>query len=313
MSFSYLYFVFTLHVITLASDTDWCYDIQKSINNPCTVPRQWKEVETLCGGTNQSPINIVTKNAHYEPNLTPFSFNGYNNAKDCPFKNNGHSVELELPENEMTISGGGLTGTYMATQLHFHWGSVDMDGSEHSIDGERYPIELHIVHTKKSDKSESGGSAADSTSESGAIAVLGFFLEASPEHNSKYDGLISGLSHISGKGNTTTVVGVKLQDLIPDKENLMLYYRYEGSLTTPSCNETVTWTVFNNTIKLAPDQIKEFYQKIKYPSGGAMAENFRPTQKLGSRNVFTSGVEAVLPHSRHLLISLIAVYAVSAS
>ena len=33
------------------------------------------------------------------------------------------------------LSGGQLNGTYQILQLHFHWGSNDNVGSEHTIDG----------------------------------------------------------------------------------------------------------------------------------------------------------------------------------
>jgi len=32
-----------------------------------------------------------------------------------------------------TIRGGGLLGTYIFQQLHFHWGSDDSHGSEHQV------------------------------------------------------------------------------------------------------------------------------------------------------------------------------------
>jgi len=36
-----------------------------------------------------------------------------------------------------SISGGGLPGTYNLHSFHLHWGSVDTQGSEHTIDGKK--------------------------------------------------------------------------------------------------------------------------------------------------------------------------------
>ena len=30
--------------------------------------------------------------------------------------------------------------------FHFHWGSSDLYGSEHYVDGGAYPLEIHFVH-----------------------------------------------------------------------------------------------------------------------------------------------------------------------
>lgn len=40
------------------------------------------------------------------------------------------------------ISGGGLTGEYRLHQFHFHWGFNNDEGSEHIINGHRYPLEV---------------------------------------------------------------------------------------------------------------------------------------------------------------------------
>ena len=40
------------------------------------------------------------------------------------------------------IKGAGLPGTYRIAQLHFHWGSDNNKGSEHTIDGNAYPLEV---------------------------------------------------------------------------------------------------------------------------------------------------------------------------
>ena len=38
--------------------------------------------------------------------------------------------------------------SYQMLQLHFHWGADDSKGSEHTINGEEFPMEMHIVHKK---------------------------------------------------------------------------------------------------------------------------------------------------------------------
>uniref|UniRef100_A0A672RFN5 Carbonic anhydrase 4 n=1 Tax=Sinocyclocheilus grahami TaxID=75366 RepID=A0A672RFN5_SINGR len=41
-----------------------------------------------------------------------------------------------------TVSGGNLGETYKAVQFHLHWGTNGGPGSEHTVDGEQYPITL---------------------------------------------------------------------------------------------------------------------------------------------------------------------------
>lgn len=44
--------------------------------------------------------------------------------------------------DEATVAGGGLAAQYRATQLHLHW-SKELDaGSEHSLDGEHFAMEV---------------------------------------------------------------------------------------------------------------------------------------------------------------------------
>lgn len=50
-------------------------------------------------------------------------------------------VALDLPST-IRIEGGNLLSTYKAIQLHFHWGKDGGPGSEHTIDGEQFPMEV---------------------------------------------------------------------------------------------------------------------------------------------------------------------------
>ena len=38
--------------------------------------------------------------------------------------------------------GGSLPDYYSFDQLHFHWGETYDEGSEHTIDGHQYPLEV---------------------------------------------------------------------------------------------------------------------------------------------------------------------------
>lgn len=42
----------------------------------------------------------------------------------------------------MSVSGGGLPDVYHTVQLHFHWGAQATNGSEHTVDTRRYPMEV---------------------------------------------------------------------------------------------------------------------------------------------------------------------------
>lgn len=53
-------------------------------------------------------------------------------------------------------------------------------------------------------------------------------------------------------GNNTNISGFTLNDLIP---NTTEYMTYEGSLTIPGCQESVTWIIFNKPIYLSADQV----------------------------------------------------------
>lgn len=49
---------------------------------------------------------------------------------------------MVLLGNESRISGGGLAARYRATQFHLHWSEKLDRGSEHSLDGERFAMEV---------------------------------------------------------------------------------------------------------------------------------------------------------------------------
>lgn len=52
---------------------------------------------------------------------------------------------MVLLEGEASIAGGGLAARYRATQLHLHWSEKLDRGSEHTLDGRRFAMEVRAL------------------------------------------------------------------------------------------------------------------------------------------------------------------------
>ncbi|XP_064118008.1 carbonic anhydrase 2-like isoform X1 [Macrobrachium nipponense] len=246
-------------------------------------PVNWGSMFTTCAGKRQSPINIETGNVKTEY-WKPFTLKNFDQPPtSMRVKNNGHSavVEIDAPAAPR-VTQGGLKGEYIFAQFHFHWGGDSSLGSEHTIDGVRYPMELHMVHYKGS-----YGSLANAVSKGDGLAVLGVMLEVSETDNPALTPLVSTLTNITESGMFANVAAsYPLRAFLPN--NLEKFYRYEGSLTTPTCNEVVTWTVFANAIPVSEKQMRAF-RSLRDDHGGSMINNFRPPQALNNRKVLVSG------------------------
>ncbi|XP_061461072.1 carbonic anhydrase 4 isoform X2 [Rhineura floridana] len=314
MRFLYFLVLVSLHSPAAASEgvQSWCYLSQQCQDQGCQEPRQWEHLFDNCGKSQQSPINILTSKATYKSDLKPFKFEKYDTEQDKKWtvRNNGHTVQVDL-DGSAKIESGGLLGKYKAMQFHFHWGynegrgerSKASPGSEHSIDGERYAMELHIVHMK-----ETFNDLNEALSKNG-VAVLGFFIKVGKE-NRYYKPFISKLNNVTCKGNQTEMEALCLNALIPTNTDLTRFYRYNGSLTTPSCNEGVIWTLFETPIELSLQQIQEFWTKLYFgtTTEWPMMDNFRPTQPVGNRVVYKSDSNALLPAGNTLLLIPTATY-----
>uniref|UniRef100_A0A8C9N8Y5 Carbonic anhydrase n=1 Tax=Serinus canaria TaxID=9135 RepID=A0A8C9N8Y5_SERCA len=265
-------------------------------------PGPWPAAPPDCRGERQSPVNIVTRNVVYEKSLKPLSFEGYDvrGSAQWNLENNGHTVALDTSPK---IGGGGLERKYKAVEFHFHWGvlseqQIVSPGSEHSIDGEKYPMELHIVHIR-----EDASDMTEAKKTPDGLAVLAFFVKV--EENKNYETLLSELKNIKYKGQSAQVDPLPLSSLLPPEEDLERYFRYQGSLTTPDCYQGVIWTIFETPVQLSLLQLSQFAAlHFDGKNSTPMLENFRPAQPLNGREVLWSGASIALPRAQLLLLAL---------
>ncbi|XP_040819522.1 carbonic anhydrase 9 [Ochotona curzoniae] len=241
----------------------------------------WPQVSPACAGRFQSPVNIRPELTAFCPALRPLELLGFELPRlpELRLSNNGHTVQLTLPPGlQLALAPG---REYRALQLHLHWGSADRPGSEHTVDGHRFPAEIHVVHM-----STSFTEMGQALGRPGGLAVLAAFLQEGPEENSAYEQLLSHLGEIPEEGSETWIPGLDVSALLPS--DLSRYFRYEGSLTTPPCSQGVIWTVFNQTVKLSAKQLHTLSGSLWGPGDSRLQLNFRAAQPLDGRMIEAS-------------------------
>jgi len=275
----------------IGSASEWNYQEQNL----------WVDSAPFCGLNSQSPINIVTKDVVMK-DLGEIHYEGYlQTPSEAKLINNGHSLKLAISvdTDNYTITDGGIDGIYQLAQLHFHWGSTDSVGSEHKIDDKQHPLELHLVHFNV--KYQTIGASLDHDD---GLAVLGIFFEVIDTDNADLKKILDHVDHVK---DADSEYDLEISDLFPLKNLLPAeesFYRYKGSLTTPTCNEIVTWTVFKTTMGVSVAQLEQF-RSLQDSHSHKIENNFRDTQELNGREVtYSFGSVNVFNH----FLSIICIY-----
>ncbi|MDN3723559.1 carbonic anhydrase family protein [Aequorivita sp. SDUM287046] len=226
----------------------WGYDGESS-------PEHWAEIEkeSTCGGSHQSPIDIVTANVVSQASGLKASDIHYDASTLIhDVTNNGHSIQynFEAKDNYVDFKGK----RYDLVQFHFH------AASEHSINGMHYPLVVHLVHVS-SDKE---------------YVVLAIMVEEGKESKT-FDFIETYLPVQAGETKTIGQPHSFSKYILGNFE----HYYYKGSLTTPPCTEGVNWFIFTEPLSISAAQAKAIADLMpRY--------NYRPTQPLNDRKVYLS-------------------------
>ncbi|KAM6256464.1 receptor-type tyrosine-protein phosphatase gamma isoform 1-T2 [Porphyrio hochstetteri] len=256
-------------------------------------PEHWVTSSEKCGGSHQSPIDIVDHQARVGDEYQELQLDGFDNESSNKtwMKNTGKTVAILL-KDDYFVSGAGLPGRFKAEKVEFHWGqSNGSAGSEHSINGKRFPVEMQIYFYNPDDFDSFGTAVLDNR----VIGAMAVFFQVSQRDNPALDPIIHGLKGVVHHEKETFLDPFVLRDLLPT--SLGSYYRYAGSLTTPPCSEIVEWIVFRKPVPISYHQLEAFYsiftteQQDHVKSVEYLRNNFRPQQKLNNRKVSKSAVK----------------------
>lgn len=214
-------------------------------------PDAWASLDpanALCAsGTQQSPIDLA---GAVEGDLGEL-IHAWDTDAAWKVLNNGHTIQADPASGgsagQLAIDGK----VYDLVQFHFH------HPSEHAVDAARTDLEVHFVHKAKD----------------GALAVIGVMLTGGGQPGLA-DAIFAAAPRVEGEAPA----GVGNPSSLLPRDGR--YYRYQGSLTTPPCSESVTWTVMTAPVAVSDAAIAAF--AAMFPNDA------RPIQPLNGRALLTN-------------------------
>ena len=139
---------------------------------------------------------------------------------------------------------GGISYQYRVKDSFYNFSHINIKTpSEHWVDGTFYDLEVQIYFNK------------NGSSPYVALAVF-FDQEAEDIDNSNFIEAILD----NGLDDESMVELLDAWNFFRDMSSWE-FYQYDGSHTTPPCDEDVTWLVFSNPLKIEVVNLKKFLDK----------------------------------------------------
>uniref|UniRef100_A0A5F4WJZ4 Carbonic anhydrase n=1 Tax=Callithrix jacchus TaxID=9483 RepID=A0A5F4WJZ4_CALJA len=180
------------------------------------------------------------------------------------------------------LRGGPLPGPYRLRQFHLHWGSSDDHGSEHTVDGVKYAAELHLVHWNPK-----YNTFKEALKQRDGIAVVGIFLKIGREKG-EFQIFLDTLDKIKTKGKEAPFIKFDPSCLFPACRD---YWTYQGSFTTPPCEECIVWLLLKEPLTVSSDQMAKLRSLLSSAENEPpvpLVDNWRPPQPINNRVVRAS-------------------------
>ena len=196
------------------------------------------------------------------------------NDKNVSFVH-GYSFAIEFGDEgkqALTVKINETTLVYDLKNIHFHF------ESEHKIEGELLPAEIHFVHDLHKDQQLRNIEEGEiGETDSNEHLVVGIFYDTNDDSDDEYeDSFISAIDFVNQKN----ISNLNFSSFISNNKD---FYYYHGSLTTPPCTENVNWIIMKDKYEMSLEQFEQYktYIETQYTGG-----NHRKTFPVNNRDIY---------------------------
>jgi carbonic anhydrase len=237
-------FIISIPITLTAKDDNWGYSGN-------FAPEHWASLSadySVCkNGKNQSPININPQTSRTALKRT-LKFN-YGRLDPVKMVNTGRQLRIDVADG----AGINVDGIEFALKhLSFHI------PSEHTYNNKHFPMEIQFAHQ----------------SNNGQLAYISLMVATGKSSRT----LRKLQRQLPANAGESKLLAANALRNLQKKQRVANYYRYNGSLTTPPCDEGVRWFIMNQPLKISKPHFQQFRQAIKQ-------DNNRPVQALNARIV----------------------------
>ncbi|XP_062572749.1 nacrein-like protein [Saccostrea cucullata] len=252
----------------IESNTQFNYS-PYSMRGPAMWKYQWED----CRANRQSPINIDTQRVMHKMGYK-IHYNLENLRTSGQFVNNGHTCAF-YPDKKLRVLYGvphSEKDIYVFDQIHIHFGNDLEHGSEHSMNGRFFPIELHMAHYNSK-----YGDAKNASKYRDGTVVLSVLFEVGHNGPGEVDKFIQNfVPQIKMPKHEGVQSVIDLSGILPYNRD---FYTYYGSKTTPPCEYNTRWIIFKQHRTITRKSHKLLFL-LRNKKGERISRfgNFRPVQ-----------------------------------
>ena len=130
--------------------------------------------------------------------------------------------------------------------------------SKYKLNLSRFPLEIHMVHINT--KYVNNPSAAYENKD--GLAVIGIFgYIVNGTTNEAFDPIMDAANELAVDNEGKIEKTLRLKNIL-DQVKGSDYFSYQGSLTTPGCDEIVSWIVYDQPILITESQVQNIYEVL---------------------------------------------------